>query len=92
MRRTEVDEDRRPGLSSEEREWLKRLERENRELRRANAILKSASVHIGFLRGRARRPETMIAYIDACRAQFGVEPICRVLQCAPSTYRGSSHS
>ena len=32
-----------PGLSSEERERLKRLERENRELRRANEILKSAS-------------------------------------------------
>ena len=31
-----------PGLSSDERERLKRLERENRELRRANEILKSA--------------------------------------------------
>ena len=28
----------------------------------------------------------MIAYIDAHRGQFGVEPICRVLQFAPSTY------
>ena len=28
----------------------------------------------------------MIAYIDAHRARFGVEPICRVLQFAPSTY------
>ncbi len=28
----------------------------------------------------------MIAYIDDHRAQFGVEPICRVLQFAPSTY------
>ena len=44
VRRTEVDEGRRPGLSSEERERLTRLERENRELRRANEILKSASV------------------------------------------------
>ena len=86
VRRTEVDEGRRLGLSSEERERLERLERENRELRRANEILKSASVHIGFLRGRVRRPETMIAHIDACRGEFGVEPICRVLQFAPSTY------
>ena len=36
VRRTKVDEGRRPGLSSDERERLKRLERENRELRRAN--------------------------------------------------------
>ena len=28
----------------------------------------------------------MIAYIDAHRSRFGVEPICRVLQFAPSTY------
>ena len=28
----------------------------------------------------------MIAHIDACRDRFGVEPICRVLQFAPSTY------
>jgi putative transposase len=28
----------------------------------------------------------MVAFIDAHRASFGVEPICRVLQVAPSTY------
>jgi hypothetical protein len=28
----------------------------------------------------------MIAYIDANRGRFGVEPICRVLPIAPSTY------
>jgi putative transposase len=28
----------------------------------------------------------MIAYIDAHRDRFGVEPICSALQCAPSTY------
>ena len=28
----------------------------------------------------------MVAYIDAHRDQFGVEPICEVLQVAPSTY------
>jgi putative transposase len=27
-----------------------------------------------------------VRYIDAHRDEFGVEPICRVLQCAPSTY------
>ena len=28
----------------------------------------------------------MSAFIDAHRGRFGVEPICRVLQVAPSTY------
>jgi hypothetical protein len=28
----------------------------------------------------------MIAFIDAHRRAYGVEPICRVMQIAPSTY------
>jgi transposase len=43
VRRAEVDEGKRPGLTSEERERMRELERENRELRRANEILKAAS-------------------------------------------------
>ena len=43
IRRTEIDDGLRPGLTTEERERLKSLEKENRELRRANEILKSAS-------------------------------------------------
>jgi transposase len=43
VRRAEVDAGTRPGLTSEERERLRELERENRELRRANEILKAAS-------------------------------------------------
>ena len=41
--RAEVDVEARPGLTSSEREQLVRLTRENRELRRANGILKAAS-------------------------------------------------
>ena len=44
VRRVEVDEGRREGLTSEEREEIKKLRRENFELRRANEILKAASV------------------------------------------------
>ena len=55
VRRMEVDSGRRPGLTSDERERLKRLERENRELRRANEILKSTSVFFAAeLDGRTR--------------------------------------
>ena len=43
VRRAEVDAGARPGLSSAERQRLVELERENRELRRANEILKAAS-------------------------------------------------
>ncbi len=43
VRRAEVDGGKRPGVTSEEKERLRQLERENRELRRANEILKGAS-------------------------------------------------
>jgi transposase len=42
-RHSEVDSGLRPGISSEMSEEIKRLERENLEIRRANEILKSAS-------------------------------------------------
>jgi transposase len=43
VRQAETDQGSRPGLTTEERERIKLLERENRELRRANEILKSAA-------------------------------------------------
>jgi transposase len=44
VRQAEIDGGARPGVSSAEAERVKELERENRELRRANEILKAASV------------------------------------------------
>jgi transposase len=44
LRQTQVDAGERAGLTSEEREELRRLRKENAELRRANEILKDASV------------------------------------------------
>ena len=48
---------------------------------------------VGFLRDRARRStEEVVAFIDAHRGhdsgglRWGVEPICQVLEIAPSTY------
>ena len=43
IKRAEIDRGARPGVTTEERERLKALGKENRELRRANEILKSAS-------------------------------------------------
>jgi transposase len=43
MRRAERDAGERPGLTTEDKARIKDLERENRELRRANEILRKAS-------------------------------------------------
>jgi transposase len=47
VRAAEVDGGIRPGVTTEERSRIKELERENRELRRANEILKAASAFFG---------------------------------------------
>ena len=47
VRQHQRDEGLRPGLTTTERERLKELERENRELKRANEILKSAAAFFG---------------------------------------------
>lgn len=44
VRRDQIDGGIRPGLTTDERAKLKALEKEHRELRRANEILKAASV------------------------------------------------
>ena len=45
VRQAERDTGRRPGLTTDERQRLKELERENRELKRANEILRKASAY-----------------------------------------------
>ncbi len=45
VRRSETDQSIRGGLSISDRERLKELERENRELKRANEILRKASAY-----------------------------------------------
>ncbi len=54
VRQAQVDAGDRPGTSSGDRARLVRLERENRELRRANAILKTASA---FFAAELDRPQ-----------------------------------
>ncbi len=45
IRRAERDSGKRAGVTTVERERLKQLERENRELKRANEILRKASAY-----------------------------------------------
>jgi len=50
----EIDGGARPGVTTEDKARIQELERENRELRRANEILKSASAF--FVRELDPRP------------------------------------
>ena len=45
VRQREINEGKRVGLSTDERDRLKQLERENLELKRANEILRKASAY-----------------------------------------------
>ncbi|MBB0288777.1 IS3 family transposase [Escherichia coli] len=73
------------GLTTAERQRLKELERENRELRRSNNILRQASAY--FCEGGVRPPlEKMMPLLDKLREQYGVGPVCSELHIAPSTY------
>nr|WP_172942718.1 MULTISPECIES: IS3 family transposase [Escherichia] len=73
------------GLTSAERQRLKELERENRELRCSNDILRQASAYFG--EGGVRPPlEKMMPLLDKLREQYGVRPVCSELHIAPSTY------
>ena len=54
VRQAERDQGLRAGLSSEERDRIKALERENRELRQANEILRKASAY--FAQAELDRP------------------------------------
>src|SRR5438270_13088083 len=51
LRRTEIDRGRRPGLTTDERERMRQLERENRELRRPNELLKADETFLGACPG-----------------------------------------
>ncbi|WP_423191167.1 IS3 family transposase [Acidovorax temperans] len=85
VKRDQIDSGERDGITTSEREQMKALERENKELRKANEILKLASAFFGP--GGARPPsEALKGFIDQYRQAYGVESICKVLQVAPSGY------
>ena len=54
VERADIDAGRRPGVTTEDKERIAELEKENRKLRRANAILKSASA---FFAAELDRPK-----------------------------------
>jgi transposase len=54
VRQAEIDDGSKPGLSREDAEKIKRLEQENRELKRTNEILRKASAY--FAQAELDRP------------------------------------
>ena len=54
VNQAEIDDGGKPGLSTQDAERIKRLEQENRELRRANEILRKASAY--FAQAELDRP------------------------------------
>ena len=55
VKQAEIDDGLAPGVSSEERSRLRELEQENRELRRANEILRRAATFFGAELDRQQR-------------------------------------
>ncbi|MEV5952154.1 IS3 family transposase [Streptomyces sp. NPDC051993] len=86
VRQAEADRGERDDrLTTAELDELKQLRRENAELRRANEILKAASVF--FCPGDRPSPDEAEQVIDHLRGHgLGVDPVCRVLELSPSTY------
>ncbi|MBB4935142.1 transposase [Lipingzhangella halophila] len=79
VRQAQADTGKRPEqLSTAEREELKRLRKENSELKRANEILTSASAFFAAELGHPRTRSSRWSL--PLRANFGVEPVCRVLK------------
>ncbi|WP_425306132.1 transposase [Actinomyces succiniciruminis] len=55
VKKAEIDAGARPGTTSQDAERIRQLEKEVRELRRANAILRSASAYFAAEPGRPSR-------------------------------------
>ncbi|WP_306232491.1 transposase [Agrococcus beijingensis] len=94
VRQAQVDAGDRQGASTSESERVRRLERENRELREANAILRDAAVSSP---GNST-PDAADRWLHRRAASQGraVESVCQVLreqgvQVAARTYRAWKH-
>jgi len=86
VRRAEVDAGKREGLTTDEREKLKRLRAEVFELRRANSILKEASVFFCL-------SVRLIVVLGGLARFFAARPVCGQwsvsLSCRSSSTPGS---
>jgi len=85
VKQAEIDDGVRPGQTTVEAVRIKALEQELKEAAPGERDL-AEGVRV-FRPGGARPPEAeVVGFVDEHRDEFGVEPICRALQVAPSTY------
>ena len=64
VKKAEIDSGQRAGIPTEMAEKMKALERENRELRQANEILRKASAYIAMIEGSAASIRAMPEMLD----------------------------
>jgi len=85
VKQVEIDNGQRPEFTTFDAQRIKELEREVKELRRANNTFKAASAFPPDAAGPPfKKPKR---FIDRHHQTFGVEPICKVQQMALSCYR-----
>jgi HTH-like domain/Transposase len=82
VEKAEVDSGQRPGTTSDDRKRIAELEREVRELRRANVPEGGERL---FRSGTRPPTSALVEFIDSHKDRFGVEPACAVLEIAAST-------
>ncbi|WP_461640620.1 IS3 family transposase [Leucobacter sp. BZR 635] len=79
-RQAQIDTGSKPGVTTDIAAENRRLQKENAELRKANEVLKAASIF--FAKGTRPATNEMIRFIDEYRDRFGVEFLCRTLRAA----------
>ena len=101
VKQSDIDSGRKEGQPPDERAQIKAMDRQIRDLRLANEILRKASAYFApaliaasdcRAAGRSSPPiQTIITFIEDHNNGFGVEPICTALPIAQSTFY-SPHS